>query len=218
MLNAVEQATELRPGLWRWVAHHPTWQRDVANYLVTDDEDVALIDPLAPQGDAAAAFWEALDGAANAGRRITVLVTVPDHARSAPAIAGRYPGTPVHVATRRRRRSLEDVDTTPLEPSTPLPAGIRAFETSRADERALWIAPHRALFVGDALLGTSDGLKVCPEGWLPKRTTRATVAQALAALEPLDIDLVLPTHGDPPPDARAALREAIAEARGGRVR
>lgn len=214
MLSAVEHATELRPGLWRWVAHHPSWKNDVANYLVTDEDDVALIDPLAPQGDAAAAFWDALDGAADAGKRITVLVTVPDHARSAPAIAGRYPGTPVHVAARRRRRSLEGIDLVPLEATTPLPAGIRAFETSRADERALWIEPHRALVVGDALLGTPDGgLKVCPEGWLPKRVTRATVAQALAAVEPLDIDLILPTHGDPPADARASLRAALAEAR-----
>ncbi len=214
MLSRVENAVELRPGLWQWVAQHPTWKKDVASHLVAADRDVVLIDPLAPQGDAAPAFWAALDRAAAARKRLTVLVTVPDHARSTAAIAGRYPETTVHTAARRRRASLEGVDATPLEPSTSLPAGIRAFKTSRADERALWIAPHHALVVGDVLLGTEEGgLRVCPEGWLPRRASRATVAAALADLRSLDIDLVLPTHGEPPTDARAALDRAIAEAR-----
>ena len=61
MLSTVDRAIELRPGLWQWVAHHPTWKKDVASYLVVADGDVVLIDPLAPQGDAAPAFWHALD-------------------------------------------------------------------------------------------------------------------------------------------------------------
>ncbi len=214
MLTAVDRAIELRPGLWQWLAHHPTWKKDVAGYLVVANGDVVLIDPLAPQGDAAPAFWSALDRATAARKRLTVLVTVPDHARSTAAITGRYPAAAVYTAARRRRKALEGVDATALGPATKLPAGIQAFETSRADERAIWIAPHRALVVGDVLLGTADGgLKVCPDGWLPRRATRATVAAALNALPLLDIDLVLPTHGDPPTDSRAALAAAIAEAR-----
>lgn len=214
MLTAVDRAIELRPGLWQWLAHHPTWKKDVASYLVVANGDVVLIDPLAPQGNAAPAFWSALDRATAARKRLTVLVTVPDHARSTAAITGRYPDAAVYTAARRRRKSLEGVDATALEPATKLPAGIQAFETSRADERAIWIAPHRALVVGDVLLGTADGgLRVCPDGWLPRRATRATVAAALNALPLLDIDLVLPTHGDPPADSRAALAAAIAEAR-----
>ena len=214
MLNTVERAIELRPGLWQWLAHHPTWKRDVASYLVVANGDVVLIDPLAPQGEAAPAFWRALDAATASRKRLTVLLTVPDHARSTAAIAGRYPEAAVYTAARRRRKSLEGVDALPLEPTAKLPAGIRAFETSRADERAIWIEPHRALVVGDVLLGTAEGgLRVCPEDWLPRRATRSTVAAALDALPLLDIDLVLPTHGDPPADSRAALTAAIAEAR-----
>ena len=119
------------------------------------------------------------------------------------------------MALRRARRSVAGIDVAPLEPTTALPAGIRAFETGRADERAIWIEPHRTLVVGDVLLGTRDGRA---EG-LPRRLAAAarhaapTVAAALDALPLLDIDLVLPTHGDPPADSRAALAAAIAEAR-----
>ncbi len=214
MLTALHTATELHPGLWRWEAFHPTWRHDVACVLVADHDDVVLIDPLAPRERAAPPFWQALDDATAGGRRLTVLVTVPDHARSAPAIASRYPGTPVHVAVRRSRRSLSGVDVAPLEATTPLPAGIRAFATGRADERAIWIEPHRTLVVGDVLLGTdSGGLTVCPEDWLPKRVSRADVAGTLGELLELGINRVIPTHGAPPAESHAALAAALAEAR-----
>jgi glyoxylase-like metal-dependent hydrolase (beta-lactamase superfamily II) len=214
VLNAVETAVELSPRLWRWEAYHPSWKKVVASVLVQAGDDVVLIDPLAPQGDAAAPFWDALDEAAAAGGRLTVVVTVPDHARSAPAIVSRFPQTPVHVALRRARRSLAGVDAAPLEESTPLPAGLRAYEAGRSDERVIWIAPHRTLVVGDVLLGTATGgLAICPEGWLPKRVTRAAVAGRLDELLQLEIERVIPTHGAPPAESRTALAAALAEAR-----
>ena len=212
MLSAVEHAVELEPGLWRWEAYHPTWKKDVASVLVSSGNDVVLVDPLAPRDDAAWAFWQALDDASGAGRRLTVIVTVPDHARSAPAIVSRYPQTRIHVALRRARRSLAGIEVAPLEESTPLPAGVRAFETGRADERAIWIGPQRTLVVGDILLGISGGLSVCPAGWLPKHVTRAVVGGRLESLLQLDIERVIPTHGAPPAESRAALEFALAEA------
>ena len=113
-----------------------------------------------------------------ARQRLTVLVTVPDHARSTAAIMARFPQTRPCTSPLRRPAARWRASTPrPSSRSTQLPAGIQAFETSRADERAIWIAPHRALVVGDVLLGTADGgLRVCPDGWLPRRVTRATVA------------------------------------------
>jgi glyoxylase-like metal-dependent hydrolase (beta-lactamase superfamily II) len=212
MLSGVDTAVELAPGLWRWEAYHPTWKKVVASVLVSSGDDVVLIDPLAPRDDAAEPFWAALDEATGAGRRLTVVVTVPDHARSALAIVSRYPQTPVHVALRRARRSLAGLDVSPLEESTPLPAGVRAFETGRADERVIWIGPQQTLVVGDVLLGISGGLSVCPAGWLPKHVTRAVVGGRLEPLLELDIERVIPTHGAPPAESRAALEFALAEA------
>lgn len=214
MLSGVTGAVELAPGLWRWEAFHPHWKRTVASVLVAGERDLVLIDPLAPQGDEADAFWTALDRASRV-RRLSIVVTVPDHARSAPAIVARYPGAPLHAAPRRRRRSLAGIDVAPLEPETALPAGLKAIDTSRADERAIWIAPQRTLVVGDVLLGTADGgLAVCPADWLPFRATRASVAAALGPLLDHEIDHIVPTHGAPPPRPRAALAAAVAEAAG----
>ena len=109
MLTGVERASELRPGLWRWDAFHPSYQQDVTSVLVATDDDVLLVDPLAPRGADGAPFWRALDDAVEAGRRLTVAVTVPDHARSMPAIAARYPAATVHAAVATRQRSLAGV-------------------------------------------------------------------------------------------------------------
>src|SRR5437763_1655637 len=80
-------------------------------------------------------------------------------------------------------RSLAGVAVEPLEDAGSLPAGVVACGTGRDDERALWIARHGALVVGDVMIGTDDdGLAICPANWLPKGVTRATVA---AAFEPL---------------------------------
>src|SRR5206468_2630183 len=105
MLTGVERASELRPGLWRWEAFHPAYQQDVTSVLVETDEDVVLVDPLAPRNGEGGPFWRALDDAVESGRRLTVAVTVSDHARSMPAIAARYPGATVHAAVPASQRS-----------------------------------------------------------------------------------------------------------------
>ena len=63
------------------------------------------------------------------------------------------------------------------------------------------------------MLGTDDGgLAICPADWLPKGVTRATVAAAFERLLDLDIHHVVPGHGAPPSDARAAFAAAVEEA------
>ena len=213
MLTAVERASELRPGLWRWDAFHPAYEQDVTSVLVEADDDVVLVDPLAPRNGEGAPFWRALDAAAEAGKRLTVVVSVPDHARSMPAIAARYPGATVHAALPARQRSLAGVPVELLADGATLPAGVVACATGRADERAIWIAPHRTLVVGDVMIGTDEGgLAICPGDWLPAGVTRATVAAAFAPLLELELHHVVPAHGDAPDDPQAAFAAAVAEA------
>jgi len=214
MLSAVERAAALQPGLWSWEAHHPAYRRDVTSVLVETADDVVLVDPLAPRNGEGSPFWRSLDGAAEAGKRLTIAVTVPDHARSMPALAARYPAATVHAAVSPRQRSLAGVPVEQLEDGTTLPGGIIAFAAGRDDERAIWIAPYGALVVGDAMLGTDDdGLAVCPADWLPTGVTRAAVAAAFARLLDLDIRHVVPAHGAAPSDPAAAFAAAVAEAR-----
>jgi hypothetical protein len=68
-------ALELTPGLWQWSAAHPEWTPDRAGiggweqqmngFLLEQDEQVVLIDPLLPN-DQALVDW--LDSASRAWR------------------------------------------------------------------------------------------------------------------------------------------------------
>ena len=215
MLSGVERAIQLEAGLWCWEAFHPSYRQDVTSVLVETADDVVLIDPLAPRDAGGAPFWRALDDAAAGGRRLTVALTLAEHARSMPAIAARHVATTVYAALPDGgARSLAGVRVEPLEEGRTLPAGVTAQATGRGDERALWISSHGALVAGDVLLGTErGGLAVCPAGWLPAGVTRSAVADALAPLLEQDVRRVVPAHGPAPIDARAALAAAVAEAR-----
>ncbi len=214
MLSGVERTTELGAGLWCWRAFHPSYRQDVTSVLVETADDVVLIDPLAPRDAGGAPFWRALDDAVADGRRLTVALTLAEHARSMPAIAARHVTTTVYAAPAGGGHSVAGVRVEPLAEDAALPAGVTAHATGRTDERALWIAPHGTLVAGDVLLGTDHGgLAVCPAGWLPAGVTRAAVAEALAPLLEQDVRHVVPAHGPPPADARAALAAALAEAR-----
>jgi glyoxylase-like metal-dependent hydrolase (beta-lactamase superfamily II) len=84
-----------------------------------------------------------------------------------------------------------------------LPGGIRAFPTARAAEAVYWLPEQRAVVVGDVLLGagakpgaTDDPLRLCPEGWLGKRT-HADLRASLRPLLDLPVEHVLVSHGAP---------------------
>ena len=151
--------------------YHPSWKQDVASVLVSSGDDVVLVDPLAPRDDAAPAFWQALDEAADAGRRLTVVVTVPDHARSAPAIVVAVPRRRRSTSRcRRARRSLAGVDDrrrsrsrhrsrpacARTRPAAPTSARSGSHRTGRSWSATCCSAPRRRA-------------RVCPAGWLPKR-------------------------------------------------
>ena len=79
------------------------------------------------------------------------------------------------------------------------PAGVTALPAGRPDEVVFWIPEHRALVVGDALVGDGAG---------GLRASRPELVDGLRPLLDLDPGFVLVSHGEPVvgPDA---LRSAV---------
>jgi glyoxylase-like metal-dependent hydrolase (beta-lactamase superfamily II) len=183
---------EIAEGLWRWTAPHPEWtpeqdwDRDVGCVYYEAPDAVCLIDPLVPAADADR-FWRALDGdVERAGKPVAVVVTVHWHRRSSDEVAARY-------GARR-------------EP----PAGVERWMIERADEEVFWLPAHRALVVGDVLLGSDGGLRVCPVSWLGDEPDYPPgFLPSLRRLLELPIERVLVSHGEP---VLASGREALARA------
>jgi glyoxylase-like metal-dependent hydrolase (beta-lactamase superfamily II) len=85
----------------------------------------------------------------------------------------------------------------------PVPGGIVPFQTARAAEAVYWLPDHRAVAVGDVLLGagakpraTDDALRLCPERWLGK-ATHEDLRVSLRPLLDLPVEHVLVSHGRP---------------------
>jgi glyoxylase-like metal-dependent hydrolase (beta-lactamase superfamily II) len=195
---------ELRPGLWRWTASHPQWDHaehwgpEVGSVYAELPESVVVVDPLVPE-DEEELFWAALDrDVERSGLPVHVLLTVHWHERSVATVLDRY------KATLWRPEEKGD-----------LPAGVRAEIVKGSDwvEAMFFIEPHRALVVGDLLIGRNGGIEL-PVAWFPKaerewaeRELKPTLHDRLGALP---IELVLVSHGDPVlEDGRDALERAL---------
>jgi len=178
---------EIAPRLRRWTAWHEEWEQDVGSLALETSDGLILIDPLDPPADVR--------------RPDHVLVTVFWHGRS----TGELPPTRVWAQKRSaqplRNRGVEVSD--PFAAGDPLPAGIEAFQTARANEVVYWLPEQRAVAVGDVLLGagakpraTDDPLRLCPERWLGKGTLDDLRA-SLRPLLDLPVERVLVSHGPP---------------------
>jgi glyoxylase-like metal-dependent hydrolase (beta-lactamase superfamily II) len=195
---------ELRQGIWRWEARHPSWSEDdggpdgwgpeVASYAIDAGEILLLVDPLAVPAEV-----EELA----AGRDTAIVLTCPWHQRDARTV-GEHLEAPIFVPPP------DEGDENPA-PGTVftagdrLPSGVEAFPGIEPNDLVLWIERHRALVLGDSLVDRGEGLEI-PLTWLRD----VTLAEVLATLRPLldlPVELVLPTHG--PPVDRAALVRAI---------
>jgi hypothetical protein len=182
----MRSVVEVAPGLYRWTAWHEEWREDVGCVAVETGDGLVLIDPLAPPPEL--------------GDPDHVLLTVYWHGRAAAAAAAR-----VWASTRSagplRNREIRVTD--PFREGDDLPGGIRAFQTARASEMLYWLPEHRALVVGDVLLGagakpdaTIERLRLCPERWLGT-ATHDDLREALAPLLELPVQSVLVSHGEP---------------------
>ncbi len=182
-------------GLWRWTAYHEEWRKIVGCvYLETDDATI-LVDPLVPHGDSER-FLEYLDAdVERADADVHIVLTVYWHVRSAGELVERYDAqlwAPARSALPVERRL--NLSPNPVRPGDPLPGGLEAHASGRASELAYLAPKHRALVVGDVLLG--DPLRICPPGWVGKGGQKA-VREALRPLLDVPLDRVLVSHGDP---------------------
>jgi glyoxylase-like metal-dependent hydrolase (beta-lactamase superfamily II) len=176
--------TELAPGLRLWTTRHEEWKEDVGCVAVDTDDGLVLIDPLDPPRE--------LGSAEHA------LVTVFFHARSTQA---RHVWAERRLVRRLASRGVE-VDR-PFTVGDPLPGGIQAFQTARKSEVVYWLPEHRAVVVGDVLLGagakphaTDEPLRLCPERWL-EGATYDDLRESFKPLRELPVSRVLVSHGEP---------------------
>jgi glyoxylase-like metal-dependent hydrolase (beta-lactamase superfamily II) len=182
------EVARIEEGLWRWTAPHPEWkagddwQRDVGCVYWETDDAVVLIDPLVPSDPADRRhFLASLDkDVERVGAPVRVLLTCEWHARSSVELAGRYDG---HVVT------AAGIDA--------LPVGVTAIAAPVAAEVVYWLAGARTAVPGDTLLGTDDGVTLCPASWLEGRGGLPQLRQDLAPLLDLPVERVLTSHGPP---------------------
>ena len=195
----------IEDGLWRWTAPHPDWKqgddwdRDVGCVYWEADDAVVLVDPLVPEEHAERErFLDALDrDVERAGRPVSILLTCEWHIRSQAELAARYEARIVGPPPK-----IEG-----------LPGGSAAIAAPTAEEVVYWLPGARAVVPGDVLLGSEEGLRLCPASWLQRRGGLAQVARDLAPLIELPVERVLTSHGPPVlADGRAALERALVAA------
>jgi glyoxylase-like metal-dependent hydrolase (beta-lactamase superfamily II) len=214
----VVDVTELADGLWRWTALHPGWtpeeggldgwEQEVSSLYLEAPDAVVLIDPLVP-GDERDRFFDALDrDVEHASRPVAIVVTLDDHERDAVELRERYDAetwAPAAEATKMRAPV-----TRPFAAGERVVGGIETFGTGRGGEVVLWIPEHRTLFTGDAILGSPEGLRRCPDSWLPEGLAPEELKARLSPLARLPVAIVVPAHGEPvTEDAAEVLRAAL---------
>ena len=203
-MAAVGAPVEIAPGLWRWTERHPEWHpgdfgREVASYLVEAGADTLLIDPLLP--DPADPVFALIDRVGS--DRLSILVTIPYHVRSAEALrdhdAGRMEISG-HPAVAKRLRDREGFHT--IEPGAPLPGGASAHVIGRPRryEMPIHVPSHRALAFGDAVVGVGEELRLWSSERVDERRARWYAERFVPTVRPLlelDPERVLVTHGEP---------------------
>jgi glyoxylase-like metal-dependent hydrolase (beta-lactamase superfamily II) len=199
---------ELRPGLWRWTAHHEEWKQEVAAVAIASKAELVLIDPLLV-GDQ----WGQLERGLG-DREPHVLLTIHWHARSAAAVAERFDGARIWAHSRNRAAVARRAPVTDVfRIGDELPGDLVALEARPRSEVLFWEPRSHALIAGDALLGDGEkgsGLHTCPASWLPGSASLADLRQALRPALDLPVELVLTSHGAPALlDAEQALAGAI---------
>jgi glyoxylase-like metal-dependent hydrolase (beta-lactamase superfamily II) len=197
---AAVEVRRIDEGLWHWTAPRPgwkpsdDWEQDVGCVYWEADDAVVLVDPLVPTDDAdRARFLDALDrDVERVGLPVVILLTCGWHGRSSGELATRYGARVVEPPV-----------------TGDLPGG--AASISVPEEAVYWLPAARALVPGDTLLGSEDGLSLCPAAWFDDRGGLDLLVRELGRLLELPVERVLTTHGPPVlSDGHAALARALA--------
>jgi hypothetical protein len=210
---------KLVKGLWRWTERHPEWHpgefgAEVACFAVDADRDTLLIDPLLPEDpDPVLALVDEI-----LGDRLTVLITIPYHVRSAEQIWRRYRKeveTSIHGHAGAAKRLSDTSGFRELDVEEELPGGVTAHRIGkpRRNETPLHLPSHRALVFGDALVEDGGKLRVWAHERIDEKVERFYRERFNPTLKPLldlDFERVLVTHGAPVmKDGKAELRSAL---------
>jgi hypothetical protein len=197
---------EIRPGLWHWTAPHPDWkpsdggpegwEQEVSAYAYVADDALVLIDPLTVPPD-----LDDLRGA----RPTAVLLTCEWHQRSTPELA--RAGAAIFAPAFQIDRV--EAQATPYDEAAALPGGVEVQGVGTPEEAALWIPEHRALAVGDVLLGRAGGVRLQPDSWLGSGVSPQAFRAGLRPLLGLPVEVLLLTHGGPVTEGRAAIAAAL---------
>lgn len=198
------EVRDVAPGLWLWRAEHPDWNPDaewdppVTSTCVESGGEVAVLDGLAPPGDAAE-VWERLDA-----RPPTLAVVLkPDHVRSVDLFVRRYGARPFGPSLFWPH-DVPESELEPIEPGTGLPGGLEALYDGRGRaETPLWLPEQRTIVFADALTAPDGELRVWATPWHEERAL-----PALRALLDLPFERVIVAHGEPVHD-RAAYERAL---------
>jgi hypothetical protein len=180
-------AVEIAPGLRRWTAWHEEWEDNVGSLALETRDGLVFIDPIDPPREL--------------GTPDHVLVTVFWHGRSTGLVGASHVWSSTRSARPLENRGIAVTDR--FRAGDDLPGGIEAIQTARATEVAFWLPEHRAVAIGDILLGagakpraTSEPLRLCPDSWLGK-STHDDLRTALQPLLALPVERVLVSHGEP---------------------
>jgi hypothetical protein len=182
----------LPDGVHHWTATHPEWEGPVSAYAIDDGERLILVDPIAVP-DAVRSLFRS--------REVVIVLTSTWHERDAASL-----GFPVWAPAPDRPEEQ-------LVPATRYAIGDTLFGMEAYPGRegqldlVLWIERIGAVVAGDTLIDLGRGLEI-PEKWLPEGVTVEQVAVGLRPLLDKQVEVVLPTHGEP--TDRAALERALA--------
>ncbi len=210
---------KLAKGLWRWTERHPEWHpgdfgAEVACFAIEAKDDTLLIDPLLPE-DPQPAF-ELIEKIL--GDRLTILITIPYHVRSAEQIWRRYrrkAETTIRGHRACAKRLGDHSGFRELDPDSELPAGVTAQRIGkpRRYETPFHIPSHDALVFGDAVAEVDGALRVWSDRRVDEgveRFYRERFNPSLKPLLELDFERVLVTHGQPVlKDAKKELKAAL---------
>jgi glyoxylase-like metal-dependent hydrolase (beta-lactamase superfamily II) len=189
----MQELRDLGSGLWIWRVAYPDWREGlgwdevVTSTFVESGGEVVLLDPLAPEGEAAE-FWARLD----AKPPTMVVVLKPDHVRDTDLFVERY-GARAFGPYLFWRTNIPETELEGIQPGSELPGGLVALYDGRGrNETPLWLPEQRVLVFADALTASGGELRVWSTPWHEERAL-----PALRALLELPFEQMIVSHGEP---------------------